>query len=279
MERRSFEVQGSKSVRLVCRIACAIALCSVVIPSQASALSWSSPAQIDNGALSAVSCPSVSLCVAVGIAGNVVTWTDPTGGSSAWTVSNVDGTNPLSGIACPSVSLCVAVGGSLGSNVVTSTDPTGGASAWTLAHLNDAEDGNPTAISCPSVSLCVAVDNAGNAITSTDPTGGAGAWVRAHVDTATMPCGPHGMWQCQPALTSVSCPTTSLCIAFDQAANGVGSIKPTGGASAWDVSLVDSAGSPAGGPTCSGGLCIAVSCPTSFGVHRCRFRRQRAHVN
>ena len=82
-----------------------------------------------------VSCPSVSLCVAVDTVAQVVTSTDPTGGTNDWTTTQVDANDSLTGISCPSVSLCVAVTGDGdgfgGGDVVTSTDPTGGSGAWT----------------------------------------------------------------------------------------------------------------------------------------------------
>jgi hypothetical protein len=57
-----------------------------------------------------VSCPSISLCVAVGGA-NVVSSTHPTGGASRWITSRVghSGLPGLLAVSCPSASLCVAV--------------------------------------------------------------------------------------------------------------------------------------------------------------------------
>jgi hypothetical protein len=53
--------------------------------------------------------------------GKVVTSSNPTGGASAWTLTNldVDAFNYLSGVSCPSISVCVAVDRS--GNVVTGT--------------------------------------------------------------------------------------------------------------------------------------------------------------
>jgi hypothetical protein len=68
-----------------------------------------SPASPYGPGLSGVSCPSAALCVAVDGAGNVLTATSPTGGSAAWTITNVDGPTALASVSCPSVSLCVAV--------------------------------------------------------------------------------------------------------------------------------------------------------------------------
>jgi hypothetical protein len=133
----------------------------------------------------AVSCPSVSLCVAVDYPGNVLTSTHPTGGASAWTKATIDPGAPdqpvgLDAVSCPSVSLCVASDSN--GNILTSTDPTGGASAWTKARVArpDPNGNSLTAVSCPSVSLCIAADR--NILTSIAPTGGANAWTSATVD-------------------------------------------------------------------------------------------------
>ncbi|MEA2589962.1 MAG: hypothetical protein QOH66_2889 [Actinomycetota bacterium] len=49
-------------------------------------MTWTS-AQVASGYLYAVSCPGVSLCVAVDQLGDVVTSTSPLGGPAAWTVT------------------------------------------------------------------------------------------------------------------------------------------------------------------------------------------------
>ena len=172
-----------------------------------------------------VSCASARLCVAVSGAGDVVTSTDPAAGASAWTVDNVDGTNPLRGVSCPSVSLCVAVDGA--GNAVSSTDPAGGASAWKLARVDAV--GSPRAIACPSVSLCVAVDGAGNAVSSTHPTAGAGAWKITRATDADQ-------------RLTVSCPSTRLCLATDGGRNVAVSSNPTAGV--WRAERVDTGAGP-----------------------------------
>ena len=202
--------------------------------------------------LGGVSCPSTSLCVAVGDRGSLATSTDPTDGRSAWSVAEVDGTNALDGVSCPSVSLCVAV--DRAGDVVTSTNPTGGASAWTVTHV-DSGSSSPAfgqsfgwldGISCPSVSLCVAVDQAGNAVTSTNPTGGTSAWQVSAVDSA-----PYG-------LLHVSCPTVSLCVATDNVGNVATSANPAGGTDAWTKIAVDD-GKPLNGVSCpTASSCLAV---------------------
>jgi hypothetical protein len=192
--------------------------------------------------LDGVSCPSVSLCVAVDDLGDVVTSTDPTGGASAWSVTDADGAYDLDGVSCPSSSLCVAVD-DLG-DVVTSTNPTGGARAWTVA----AVDGSNALgrVSCPSVSLCVAVDQAGDVVTSTNPTGGTSAWTATNVDGST-------------ELSGASCPSVSLCVAVDIHGDVVTSTNPTGGAGAWTVTNVDGSNFLDGVACPSSSLCVALS--------------------
>src|SRR2546421_31712 len=95
-------------------------------------LNWSLPAEIDhqppydgngNQPVFAISCPSISLCIAVDEWGNVLTSTNPTGGAGAWNVAPASaGTGPLEGVSCASTSLCVAVDNT--GVVITSTDPT-----------------------------------------------------------------------------------------------------------------------------------------------------------
>jgi hypothetical protein len=61
------------------------------------------------GFLGAVSCGSPTFCVAADLTGNVLTSTNPTGGSASWTPALVDDVGFLGGVSCPSAELCVAV--------------------------------------------------------------------------------------------------------------------------------------------------------------------------
>jgi hypothetical protein len=201
-----------------------------------------------------VSCPTSGLCVAVGAAGEVVTSSNPTGGTSAWTMTRVDGSNVVSGVSCAGSSFCAAVD-QVG-NVVTSGNPTGGAPAWTVTHIDgsncavSASTAAPcflTGVSCPAVDLCVAVDGNGNVVTSNKPTGAGADWIVSHID---------GNF-----LSAVSCPSSSLCVALDIVGNVVTSTNPTGGSGAWSVAHVD-------GSSCvvteTGAPCYlsSVSCPS-----------------
>ena len=175
--------------------------------------------------LSAISCPSASLCVAVDGQGDVLTSIDPAGGAGTWKITNVHGTNGIESISCPSVSLCVAVDQK--GNVLSSTNPTGGRAAWASANV----DGTNSFfdVSCASGSLCVAVDENGHVITSTKPNGGASAWKAALIDGGN-------------ELVGVSCTVASLCVIVDANGDPVVSTNPTGGATAWKITRLNVAG-------------------------------------
>ena len=222
---------------------------------------WHAVGRIDSSAgLTALSCPSASLCVAVDGAGNVLTSTHPAA-ASAWTIANVDRSEHLAGISCPAASLCVAT--DWAGDAVASTDPTSGAGGWRIA---DIDGGNPLgAISCPSTSLCVAADEAGDVVTSSDPASAASTWAVSHVDDGIdYECYHYGSsgQSCQPALGPVSCPLSSLCVAVDTAGNVLVSRSPTGGIAAWPGASPDGAipeSEAYDGISCpSSSLCVAV---------------------
>ena len=191
----------------------------------AGASSWSSVALGASAeSIDAVSCPSVSLCVATTNRGDVFTSTDPAGGASAWTKTTIDQGHFLSAVSCPSVSLCVVTNDT--PDLFISTNPTGGASAWTKTTIDQGKPGaGVDTVSCPSVSLCVGGGIA-NVLTSTDPTGGASAWMNTAID------GGNDVY-------AISCPSGSLCVAAGQSGNILASIDPTGGASTWTRAAVD----------------------------------------
>ena len=168
--------------------------------------------------LTAVSCPSVSLCVAVSggngsAAGRVLTTTDPASGR--WQASQLGGSPDLRGVSCATPSLCLAV--AKGGRIFVSSDPTGGSSAWREAGSPTARD--LQAVSCVAALLCAAGDAGGNILTSTDPTG-AGGFTEANGGGSVQ-------------MTGLACPTTSRCVAVDNNADVLTSTDPTGGPGAW----------------------------------------------
>jgi hypothetical protein len=232
---------------------CAISLISAAASaSEAEASKWTvrllPPKQLEGGSanqavLSGVSCPSVSLCVAVGALDTVAFSQTPTGEADRWHVGyptydepkqsclEEEGVPPascsfprgsLDAVSCPTEGLCVAVG--YEGSVYVSNDPAGSAGSWSVTDLNEPGSAKHlTAVSCPSVSLCVAVSGgyggaAGSVLTSIDPA--SGRWQAARLGGA-------------PDLRGVSCATPSLCVAVAKDGRIFVSANPTGGATAW----------------------------------------------
>ena len=229
----------------------------------------------ESDGLESLACPSTTFCAAVDEEGNLLTSTNPSGGSSAWTAENIDGGNSLVAISCPSASFCAAADSA--GNVLTSTDPTGGPGEWSSVIVAE-----PTyvveALTCASASLCVAWTYSNThghdlVATSSNPTGG--VWdtglpsgnaeatdVRTiscpstslcvassseDIYTTTNPAGGAGTWieaktweepdfAPFPEFTGVSCPSTTFCVAVTLDGYVATSTNPTGGASAWTKS-------------------------------------------
>jgi hypothetical protein len=122
------------------------------------------------GTLAGVSCPSISVCLAVGASA-------PTGaslpgmdviyskdGGSSWTTATSPGTGELSGISCPNSRDCVAVGSSTGvAGPPEGLFTTDGGAAWTSATLPHGI-GYLLTVTCPSSSECIAVGTRGNPV-------------------------------------------------------------------------------------------------------------------
>jgi hypothetical protein len=185
--------------------------------------------------LTAVSCPTTTLCIATDTYGEVVTSNHPTGAAASWAFADVGSGSALTSISCPSTTLCVGVNAT--GNVITSKNPTGKEAAWTASNLIGSSSLN--AISCPEINLCVAVGDGGSIVTSSAPTGGAAAWKVTTLAAAG-------------SLSGVSCPTESFCVAVDfSTGNALTSTDPTGGATTWTATKVAQANA-----------LNAVSCPT-----------------
>jgi hypothetical protein len=96
--------------------------------------------------------------------------------------------------------------------IASSTNPTGGQSAWTIAKLPSYLA--PDAIFCSTQPECFVAASDRTVLTSADPTGGTRAWT---VSTSI------------PPFTSGTCPTTSLCIAVNNAPDVQITTNPTAG--------------------------------------------------
>jgi Bacterial Ig-like domain len=197
-------------------------------------------------AINGVSCPSVTLCAAVDESGTILTSTNPTAGTSAWSFAPVGNLvfTQFSGLSCPSSSLCVATvphPRDVAMLIESSTNPTGGVRAWNSAFPLFVL---PTGVGCASASLCVAIDAVGDVVPTTNPTGDSTAWVPVNVDGTN-------------ALSGISC-APKLCVAVDRVGNVVTSSSPTGGAGAWNVASVDAGHALTAVSCASTSLCVAV---------------------
>jgi hypothetical protein len=210
----------------------ALAAAVAAAPAHAAApLSWSAPLTIDESALSAVSCPTESLCVAVDASGGVLRTLDPTSAMPAWT-KVLNAGQALSSVSCASATLCVAVGGH---QALTSAD---GAASWSSAPIDPAS--TLTGVSCPAISLCVAVDQSGQALATGNP--GSASWSTAKIDGT--------------ALQAVACSSASSCVAVDGAGAAFGSESPGGGA--WHGRTIDPGVALSGVSCLPAGPCVAV---------------------
>lgn len=165
------------SRRSLIAFCCAIALLGVELAAPAGAVSsWTlrqlppttfGESQAFAPGLSGVSCPTESLCVAVGSENTLIVSKAPTGGIGEWHVLHppppigpgktcVDGEpdcyppkSSLRSISCPSPDFCVVV--SYDGFVYVSTDPARGAAAWSSFLLPERQANmHPTSVSCPS---------------------------------------------------------------------------------------------------------------------------------
>ncbi len=210
--------------------------------------------------LSGISCPSESLCVAVGGLDTLAFSQLPTGGAANWHVVNppypigpgktcVEGEphcpepgGRLNAISCASQNFCTVV--SYEGFIYVSTEPTGGANAWSSTVVNEAHASSAThltGVSCPSPSFCAAVSGgyhaSGKVLTSTDPA--SGNWQALQLGSSL-------------DLRGISCGTPSLCVAVAREGRIFVSTNPTGGASAWKE-----VGTPGGPGDLEGVACVS----------------------
>ena len=253
--------------------ACAVVLLAILAAAgSATASTWTmrqlapirnsenEPVQIG---LSGISCPSESLCVAVGgREGTIAFSQNPTGGSASWhevkleypvgpgktCVEGEPDCEPPSGalqaVSCASESFCALT--TYDGWIFVSTDPTGGTDTWLPVNVNSKSQKGAThliSISCPSPSFCAAVSggsnnaNGGQVLTSTNPV--AGQWQTTQLGS-------------QLDLRSISCGTPSLCVVAARGGRLFSSTDPTGGAGAWQV-----VATPVGAGDLEGASCLS----------------------
>ena len=134
---------------------------------------WSAPQTIDliQHQLAAISCPAMTLCLAVDRQGDGLTYN-----GSAWSApALIDSQGELSSLFCPSTSFCVGVGnrGEERGEALTYDG-----SAWSTPEVIDPRHGL-VHVSCPSASFCVALDEWGRALFYPGERGAKGALRKA----------------------------------------------------------------------------------------------------
>ena len=152
-----------------------------ILTSSAAAATWTDHQlpSVGQSPLYDISCPSTSLCVAVGGGNTLASSANPTGPAGNWSVIYPGGAGPpnqsgIKGVSCPSPQLCVVV--SFEGLVLTSTNPTGGPAAWTFTNLIPYTRTFGTTVSnamwgasCPTVTFCAIAAGDGQVFTSEDP--------------------------------------------------------------------------------------------------------------
>ena len=220
-----------------------VALCVVVdtagevmtSTSPQSAGPWSLVQLAGSPRLDAVSCPTVSFCVATGA--GVFISTDPTGGANTWISQGVANSNVLVSVSCASTTQCVAVNVSPPGALVSS-EPMGGASAWQAVSWPGSGTPAPemSVVTCPSTHLCVAAGHYGKVEVSSDPAGGASSWHESVAD----PKGGSPGGQSPNSLVAISCPTVRSCTALDTSGGVVTTTSPAGSWNFYDLPTVSS---------------------------------------
>jgi hypothetical protein len=246
----------------------------------AASLSWSGPVTIDTGnpltsALSSVSCPSESLCVAVDVEGNALSTGTPTSPGTPWMKVGIDAERSLASVSCASVNLCVAV--DRHGRAFATNNPLGG--PWSGRAIPGSTA--LTGVSCPTEALCVAVDEAGKVFVSSDPGSPGASWTEAAapgvvlrgvsctgagcvaVDSAGDVLASSNGWLPHPVdashnMTGISCISPLECIAVDATGNALASADSGAPAPTWSSTPIDVPGGLAGVSCASSGLCVAI---------------------
>ncbi|MGZ4308156.1 MAG: OmpL47-type beta-barrel domain-containing protein [Gaiellaceae bacterium] len=219
--------------------------------------SWTCAKTPSNSTERAFSCPTASVCYAVGASSGGTPWYGKFITSGAWGAVNTifkstDGgrnwfpsNSDMFSIACTSSSTCMTVGA--GGRERRTTD---GGSTWSDVATAPGNNKPLTQVECPSSSICYAVGDRGNIQKSTD---GGQTWSWEFGTTYGNP------------MYGLSCPSTTTCYATDIYAHV---FKTTDGGATWaaQVTPITTPYAPVvaetGGPNPWGGL-TGISCPSA----------------
>jgi hypothetical protein len=214
---------------------------------------------LTNYGITSVSCTSPNLCLAGATDGSIFTSTAPNGGQSTWTARQIgqpavcgdDGCDydSIQAVSCASPQLCAATDDA---NLWVSTDPGAANPTWTKSQMPP----SGRVLTCPADDLCVSA-NGEEIDATTNPSSASPTWTVTHLPTVT---GDSGFGTTSPgSVSSVSCPSTQLCVAVDKIAGYAFAGNPTD-PSSWTATKIDSPLVSHGVPPVS---LTSVSCPPS----------------
>ena len=143
--------------------------------------------------VTALSCPSAGLCVAVDNAGHALRSTN---GGATWAGVKLEEADVLVSVSCPSPSFCLALQGDVDAATWASTDE---GRTWARHPISTADGDGFVYVGCPRAQLCLAVGSHGGVWASTDE---GRTWSARHPPTSS-----------GPNLEDVTCPAANLCIA------------------------------------------------------------------
>jgi hypothetical protein len=223
------------------------------------------------GQLFAVSCPTATTCIAVGIDNSQQVATSigtVSGGTWTWSAETQagNGYGELTAVSCPSATSCVAVGfNSNRNNITIAGTLSGGVWTWSAESLvpGQSSQGELTGVSCPTTTTCVAVgyessNNTYQSVTTVGTLSG-GAWTWTAQSVVTPDATGYGR------LNAVSCASATSCVAAgydgslqngsNQSITTVGALS--GGAWTWTTE------SPVSADASGAGYLYGVSCSTA----------------
>ncbi|HEY5198209.1 MAG TPA: hypothetical protein VIJ51_14400 [Solirubrobacteraceae bacterium] len=224
------------------------------------------PVAIDDNdnyaAMDAVACPSLTLCVTVGDAGQVEDGSgnqvlvmgqeetfNPESPGPAVATTPIDPAYSLGSVACPSVSECVAVGDS---GQVVVFDPSSAASSASVSTIGTIGSGGLFGLACPSTSQCTAFvgDAQGVSQEVTFNPSSPGAPSPFTIDPGLVNNSTESN-----SLRDLACPSTTECVAVDTMGQAVKG-DPTSSAP-WTVEPVTTPD-----PNSDAGHLDSIACPS-----------------